>query len=84
VHDDVDAPEAAEHRTGHDGTTFGSRYVGCDELFGINDALRPGPRGSEDPRTGLAKRRNHCFADAFGAAGDERPFFFKLQGAAHW
>src|SRR5882724_6521734 len=81
--DDVDAAEAITNRVGHDRAAFGGGNISRDEQIGVGEFGGYCSSGGEDLRTSLAQPRDHRFADALGAARDERPAAVQFETVAH-
>ncbi len=73
VNDDIHAAELFAHRLGHDGTTFGGRYIRDDEERRIDRVFGLLAGGRQDLDAGIVQRGYDRRADALGAAGDQGP-----------
>jgi hypothetical protein len=62
--------------------TFRSRDIRLNEIT-FRNVVRPGPRGYQHPRSRGPKRCHGCFANAVGAAGDQRMLACKFVRVAH-
>src|SRR5260221_3015614 len=80
---DVDAAEAITNRVGHDRTALGSGNIRRDEQIGVGKFGRCCSSGGEYLHTSLAQPRDYRFADALGAARDERPKAMQFKIVAH-